>query len=102
MVTSSAASIWRRFSSSAPHSFARRWLSTGSSFTSTALPRIQQFAAQRMVQGSGDAHLDVGMAEGSRAGKVHHPVVGGSAGELACVLARRALDQNPLRAAEHA
>ena len=42
MVTSSADSICRRFSSSAPHRRARRWLSTGSSLTSTGLARFRR------------------------------------------------------------
>src|SRR5882672_11512891 len=62
MVTSSADSIWRRWASSAPHSRARRWLSTGSSLTSVGLAavllRIHELAAQRVWHGGGDPQVD--------------------------------------------
>src|SRR2546422_7394750 len=74
MVTSSADSIWRRFSSSDPHSRARRWLSSGSSRTSTGLLRIQQFAAQRMRQRRRDAHIREAVDELAACGEVHYAV----------------------------
>src|SRR6266705_4151292 len=102
MVTSSADSIWRRFSSSDPHSRARRWLSSGSSRTSTGLLRIQQFAAQRMRKSTGDLHFDERMNEIRGPGEVHHAVVAGAAGELGGILPRGAFDEHALDGADHA
>src|SRR2546426_6236746 len=82
MVTSSADSICRRFSSSAPHNRARRWLSTGSSLNSTGLLRIQQFTAQRMGDDGADAYVHERIDEPLRPGKVHYAVVGGAGAEL--------------------
>src|SRR2546425_1284066 len=102
MVTSSADSIWRRFSSSAPHSRARRWLSSGSSRTSTGLLRIQQFAAQRMRKGAGDRHFDKPMNEIPCGGEIHHAVVAGAPGQLIRIVLRGPFDQDALDRADHA
>src|SRR5713226_418007 len=102
MVTSSADSIWRRFSSSDPHSRARRWLSSGSSLTSTGLLRIQQFAAQRMRKSGGDLHFDKRMNEIPYPGEVHHAVVAGAACELVGILLRGTFDEHALDRADHA
>src|SRR6185369_9414075 len=82
MVTSSADSICRRFSSSAPHRRARRWLSTGSSLTSTALLAIQQLASQRVGHDLADAHLHEAADEPRVAREVHDAVVGGASRQL--------------------
>src|SRR5207302_9377533 len=88
MVTSSADSIWRRFSSSDPHRRARRWLSSGLSRTSTGLLRIQQFAAQRMRKSGGDLDFDKRMNEIPCPGEVHHAVVAGAARNIGGILLR--------------
>src|SRR5919201_3213492 len=102
MVTSSADSIWRRFSSSAPQRRARRWLSSGSSLTSTGLLRIHEFAAERMRRRGADPHIDEAMQQLFRAGKVHHAVIAGASGALARILLRDALYEYPLGRADHA
>src|SRR3989442_10040155 len=102
MVTSSADSIWRRFSSSDPHSRARRWLSSGSSLTSTGLLRIQQLAAQRMRKSGGDLHFDKRMNKIPCPGEVHHAVVAGAARELVELPSRRKPDEHALDRADHA
>src|SRR5437016_2060810 len=101
MVTSSADSIWRRFSSSDPHSRARRWLSSGSSRTSTGLLRIQQFAAQRMRKSTGDLHFDERMNEIRGPGEVHYAVVSRPAAHFRFSLFRETLYEHALRRADH-
>src|SRR4026207_2053823 len=101
MVTSSADSIWRRFAPSAPHRRARRWLSTGSILTSTALLAIQQFAAQRMGNHRSDTHLREGLDERLRAREVHDPVVARSASQFGLTSLGETLYENPLRGAHH-
>src|SRR5438445_8418375 len=102
MVTSSADSIWRRFSSSDPHSRARRWLSSGSSRTSTGLLRIQQFAAQRMRKSTGDLHFDERMNEIRGPREVHYAVVSRPAAHFRFSLFRETLYDHALRRADHA
>src|SRR5256886_9746600 len=101
MVTSSADSIWRRFSSSDPHSRARRWLSSGSSRTSTGLLRIQQFAAQRMRKSAGDLHFDERMNESRGPGEVYYAVVSRPAAHFRFSLFRETLYEHALRRADH-
>src|SRR5512134_2437787 len=92
MATSKALSIWRRFSSRAPHRLARRWLSTGVNAISRGLDfkRLpdHDLAAQGMGQGGADAHVHELPEEARRAGEVHHPVVGGAPGQFLDVLLR--------------
>src|SRR6266850_208154 len=101
MVTSSADSIWRRFSSSDPHSRARRWLSSGSSRTSTGLLRIQQFAAQRMRESAGDLHFGERMNAVRGPGEVHYAVVSRPAAHFRFSLFRETLYEHALRRADH-
>src|SRR2546423_6610618 len=101
MVTSSADSIWRRFSSSAPHRRARRWLSTGSILTSTALLAIRELAAQRVGNDRVDANVREAVDERLLAGKVHDAVVGGPRRQLAVAPFGKTFDENALRGAHH-
>src|SRR6476659_11243452 len=99
MVTSSADSICRRFWSSAPQRRASRWLSTGSSLTSTALLAIQQFAAQRMAHDRADANVDEAVDERPLAGKVDDAVVGCARRHFRVPSSRNRFDEDPLRGA---
>src|SRR3954471_9687982 len=101
MVTSSADSIWRRFASSAPHRRASRWLSTGSSLTSTALLAIQQIAAQRMGHDRADAYVHEGIEEASGAGKLYDGVVRSASLQFEVSFSRNRFDKHPLRHADH-
>src|SRR6266850_1800890 len=102
MVTSSADSIWRRFSSSDPHSRARRWLSSGSSRTSTGLLRIQHFAAQRMREGGGNQDFQELTYKVRSTGKIHDTIVAGAARELVGIPLRGTFDEHALDRADHA
>ena len=104
--TSSAVSICRRFSSSAPHRLARRWLSTGVKEISTGFKRPVRrgdFAAQRVRQRGGDAHVDELRRSGAAGPrKLTTRLLLGAAGELGRVLLRGPFDQDALARADHA
>src|SRR5256885_15378241 len=107
MVTSSAVSICRRFSSSVPQRLARRWLSTGVRTSSRGpvfkgLRRNADLAAQRMRHRRGDSHLYELAHEPAWTAKIDDAVVSRAARELPEVSARGAFDENALARADQA
>src|SRR5262245_26909963 len=101
MVTSSADSIWRRFSSSAPQSRARRWLSTGSILTSTALLAIRGLASKRVGDYGGDAHVREAVDQPRIPREVDGAVIRRPTRQLACSSPGKTFHEHTLRGSDH-
>src|SRR5262245_43349455 len=109
MLTSSAASICFKFSSSIPHMLDNLSLSTGVKEIWTAPKerlRGRELAAQRVRQGSGDEHVGKPPDQaicvrcgGNR--KIHHAVVVGAPGQFRWIGFRRPLDKHSLAGCNH-
>src|SRR5512132_528494 len=63
--------------------------------------RSYEFAAERMRQGTGDRHVDIGIDERALACKVDHPVVRRPRGELRLVLDRSTRHEDTLLRSDH-
>src|SRR5262249_1473538 len=109
MLTSSAASICLRFSSSTPHRLDNRSLSTGGKEIWTALKErlhARELGGRGVRHRSGDEHVGELPDQAScvRSGgnrKIHHAIVVGAPGQLGWIAPRRSFDQHALASTDH-